>query len=119
MLEVGIERRGPKLQAKQGGGFGLLSVGELAAPDLPERVFILSGHFLAVGFDSLGPLLVNSVLPAGAGIVIGEDVGAHRGGPENVEIVNLAQHVLHVLEIVAPGSVLRRAESFRRCSESA
>ena len=112
MLEVGVQRRGPQLQAKQGGGLGLLPVGELAAPDLPERVFVLWHHFLAVSLDSLDALLLNSVLPAGAGSAVGEDVGGNGGGPENVEIVNLAQQVLHMLEIVAPGRVLLGQEVF-------
>ena len=35
-----------------------------------------------------------------------------RGRPQDVEVVNLAEQILHVLEVVAPGLVFLRKEIF-------
>ena len=42
----------------------------------------------------------------------------HGGGPEHIEIVDLAEQVLHVLEIVAPGGVLFGQEILDNVAEA-
>ena len=106
VLEVGIEQRGPQLQTKQGGGFGLLS-GRGAGCARPARANLCPAIFSAIGFDSLGALLAEFCSASGSG---------HRrrgrrwlrtaAGHSTSRSWTSPSRSCMCFEIVAPGSVL-------------
>src|SRR5580693_7787512 len=108
MGKVRIEAMRPELHAASGQRLNLFALRQRGPPDLPER----SGayHLSSITLNACGSLRQNSFVPAGAGIVIRENMAGGRCGPEHVEVMDLAQHVLHFFEVVAPGFVFGRQE---------
>ena len=43
---------------------------------------------------------------------VGEDVAGKLSRPEHIEVVDFAQQILHVFQVVAPGFVFLRKEIF-------
>src|SRR5256884_3183085 len=91
-------------QAGQSGGFDAAIRGEPGTPDVPKARFAESE--LAIGFDAFVPLAPDDFLPEFEGVFGFEEVGLPDDFGKDVEIVNLAEHVLEALEIVAPGGIV-------------
>ena len=101
---MGINGAGRGAQAGQSGGFDAAIRGEPGTPDVPKARFAESE--LAIGFDAFVPLAPDDFLPEFEGVFGFEEVGLPDDFGKDVEIVNLAEHVLEALEIVAPGGVV-------------
>ena len=101
---MGINGASRGAQAGQSGGFDAAIRREPGTPDVPKAGFAESE--LAIGFDAFVPLAPDDFLPEFEGVFGFEEVGLPDDFGKDVEIVNLAEHVLEALEIVAPGGIV-------------
>jgi hypothetical protein len=85
---------------------------------LISACLIFVRHLFAISIQSLATFLGDPLLPARLGCAVRENAGAQGGGPEHVEIVDFAENILHVLEIVAPGGVLLGQEILHDVAEA-
>jgi hypothetical protein len=104
MRKVGIEAIRPKLHAAGSKYLDLFALRQASPPDLPERIF--AEHFDAVGINTLGTLAKNYFVPALPRNRIGKNMTGNSRGPKHVEIVDFAEQVLDMLQIIAPCFVL-------------
>ena len=116
MLEVRIEDRGPNLQTPEGGGLYLLSMGQIRSPDIPQGM--PAQHSLTVLLDPLGAFLADSCAPAKARLFIRKRLDIACCGPEEIEVVQFPQQVLHFLELLAPRLMQLWEEIFHRVAET-
>src|ERR1700689_4988162 len=113
MGKIGIEAIRPELLAAGGEGLNLFALRQPGAPDLPER--IVAYHLLAVALDAPGAFGENSFAPLLARVFVRKsgvrkNMAGDGRGPEYVEVMDLAEQVLHFFEVVAPGLVFRGQE---------
>src|SRR5947209_4488816 len=86
------------------------------APIVPDG--IRARGFGAVFVDALVTFFLDAGVPEFTRGLVREHVALEGGVPENVEIVNFAEEVLQVLEVVAPKLVFLRKKIFDDIAEA-
>src|SRR6266446_1411317 len=113
---MGINGAGGGAQAGQSGGLDATIRGQAGAPNVPEAG--LAEGELAIRFDAFYAFALDKFLPEFERVFGFVQVRLFDDRGQDVEIMNLAEHVLKALEIVTPGNVMFGKQAFRRVAKT-
>src|SRR6266481_9425147 len=111
-----INGAGRGAQAGQRGGFDAAIRGEARTPDVPEAG--LAESELAIRLDAFAALALDEFVPQFQRVFRFVEVRLLYNFRENIQVVNLAEHVLEALEIVTPSRVVLGEQAFDGVAEA-
>ena len=111
-----INGAGRGAQAGQSGGFDAAIRGEARTPDVPEAG--LAESELAIRLDAFAALALDEFVPQFQRVFRFVEVRLLYNFRENIQVVNLAEHVLEALEIVTPSRVVLGEQAFDGVAEA-
>src|SRR5260370_7398321 len=103
-------------QAGQSGGFDAAIRGEARTPDVREAG--LAESELAIRLDAFAALALDEFVPQFQRVFRFVEVRLLYNFRENIQVVNLAEHVLEALEIVTPSRVVLGEQAFYGVAEA-